>query len=134
MKISKKSQYALRGLFRLGESEGYLSMKEVAEKEKISADYLEKIFTQLEKEDFIKSKRGPSGGYQLAKEPSDITLKDILEVLETNFSLVECIDEGCSRISECPVAPTWKKLDQEVKEKLSLISIKTLLDKNNNDE
>lgn len=105
-------------------------MREVAKKEGISADYLEKIFTQLEKENFITSKRGPSGGYALAMVPEDITLRSILEILENNFSLVECVDDDCNRLADCPVAPTWKKLDDEVKEKLELINLKTILDNN----
>jgi len=130
MKISKKSQYGLRGLFRLAESDEYLTMKEVAEKEEISPDYLEKIFTELEKAGFVKSKRGPSGGYALAMKPEKINLRMILESLEANLSLVECIDESCKRITDCPVAPTWKRLDQEVKSKLELITVKSIVDKN----
>ncbi len=133
MKISKKSQYALRGLFRLGGVEGHTPMKVVADQEGISPDYLEKIFTELEKKGFVEAKRGPSGGYALAMKPEEITLKKILEALEGNFSLVDCVDEECRRVNSCPVAPTWKRLDEEVKEKLSLISIKTLIDKNKNE-
>ena len=130
MKISKKSQYGLRGLFRLAEVEGHTPMREVAKKEGISSDYLEKIFTRLEKEGFITSKRGPSGGYALAMKPEEINLRLILEVLENNFSLVECVDEGCSRLDDCPVASVWKRLDDEVKEKLELITLKTILENN----
>ena len=130
MQISKKSQYGLRGLFRLAEAEGNTPMKVVAKKEGISPDYLEKIFTRLEKEGFITSKRGPSGGYALAMSPEEITLRNILEALENNFNLVECVEDGCSRLEGCPVAPVWKKLDDEVKEKLELITLKTILDNN----
>ena len=130
MQISKKSQYGLRGLFRLAESSGHTPMRAVAKKEGISPDYLEKIFTRLEKEGFITSKRGPSGGYALAMSPEEITLRNILEALENNFNLVECVEDGCSRLVDCPVAPVWKKLDDEVKEKLELITLKTILDNN----
>ncbi len=130
MKISKKSQYGLRGLFRLAEAEGFLPMKKVAKAEGISSDYLEKIFTELEKKGFVRSKRGPSGGYALAENPEEINLKMVLEALENKFSLVECVEDECKRMSRCPVAPTWKKLDKEVKEKLELITLKTLIEKN----
>ena len=130
MQISKKSQYGLRGLFRLAETEEHTPMREVAKKEGISPDYLEKIFTRLEKEGFITSKRGPSGGYALAMSPEDITLRKILEALENNFDLVECVEDGCSRLEGCPVASVWKKLDDEVKEKLELITLKTILENN----
>ena len=133
MKVSKKSQYGLRGLFRLAKAKGNTPMKVVAKKEGISPDYLEKIFTELEKEGFIKSKRGPKGGYSLALKPKEISLRNILEALESDFNLVECVEESCERLADCPVAPVWKRLDQEVKKKLDLITIQTIMDKNKNE-
>ncbi len=130
MKISKKTQYGLRGLFRLAESDGHRPMKEVAEREGISPDFLEKIFSELEKANIINSKRGPTGGYALAKDPREINLKMIMEVLETNLTLVECIDSSCHRIEDCPVASVWSALDKEIKEKLEMITLKSLIDKN----
>ncbi len=105
-------------------------MKEIAKKENISADYLEKIFTELEKKGLIESKRGPSGGYRLTEKPENISLNMILKILENKFSLVECLDEGCDRISGCPVFSTWKRLDQEIKEKLKDITLKDLIEDN----
>ncbi len=130
MKISKKSQYGLRGLVRLAESKKHIPIRKIAKEEGISSDYLEKIFTSLEKSGFVRSKRGPTGGYSLALRPENINLRMILEILENKFSLVECIDDKCDRMSNCPVASTWKKLDEEIKEKLELITIKNLLEEN----
>jgi Rrf2 family protein len=130
MKISKKSQYGLRGLFRLAEKEKHTPMKEVAKKEGISPDYLEKIFTELEKEGLIKSKRGPSGGYKLAYKPKEINLKMVIKTLENNLALVECINNGCSRLGNCPTAPVWRIIDQTLKEKLESITLQDLIDKN----
>ncbi len=130
VKISKKSQYGLRALFHLAGKKGFVSVREIAEEEEISSDYLEKIFFELEKNGIIKSKRGPSGGYALAMNPGKISLRMILETLENTFDLVECVDDGCRRIENCPVAPVWKTLDKEIKEKLELINLKSLIDKN----
>lgn len=127
MRISKKSQYGLRSLFRLVQTDGYLSVKAISQKEDISADYLEKIFAELEEAELVKAKRGPSGGYQLAKKPEDIDLKMVLEVLENNLSLVECIEGGCARLDNCPTAPIWKKLDESIKEQFELITLKSLV-------
>lgn len=129
MKISKKSQYGLRGLIRLAKADGFLSMKEVAKAENISPDYLEKIFSELEKEKIIKSKRGPSGGYKLALRPKEINLKMILRVLETNFTLVECLEEGCSRLDGCLAASVWSYIDKKIKKDLEKINLQKLINK-----
>ncbi len=129
MKISKKSQYGLRALFRLAEKNQNLSVRQISEKEAISPDYLEKIFFDLEKAKIIKAKRGAGGGYSLNKKPDDITLKDILEVLESTLDLVECIDSDCSRKEICPTASVWKIVDEAIKEKLESITLKDLIKK-----
>lgn len=129
MKISKKSQYGLRGLIRLAKADEFLSMKKVAEEENISSDYLEKIFSELEKQKIIKSKRGPSGGYRLALEPVEINLKMILNALETNLTLVECLEGECNRLDDCLAAPVWEYVDSKIKEELKNINLKKLIDK-----
>ncbi len=129
MRISKKSQYGLRALFRLAEKPGFYPMREIAEREGISPDYLEKIFFELEKGGLIKSKRGALGGYSLAKKPKDINLKNILEILEKTLNLVECIDAKCNREKSCPTASVWKALDLSLKEKLESITLEDLIKK-----
>lgn len=130
MKISKKSQYGLRALFYLARKKGYCSVREIAQHEDISADYLEKIFFDLERADIIESKRGSLGGYVLALPPAKINLKMILETLENNFNLVECVNEKeCDKVKNCPIAPAWKILDKEMKKKLQMINLKSLINK-----
>lgn len=129
MRISKKSQYGLRALFRLAEKPGFYPMREIAEKEGISPDYLEKIFFNLEKGGIIKSKRGATGGYSLAKPSEKISLKDVLEILENNFNLVECVGERCDREEFCPTASVWKMLDESLKKKMNSINLKDLIKK-----
>lgn len=102
-------------------------MREIAEKEDISRDYLEKIFSDLEKGGVIRSKRGVAGGYSLARYPEEISLKDVLEVLENNFNLVECVGERCVREDVCPTASVWKRLDQSLKRKMDSINLKDLI-------
>ncbi len=128
MRISKRSQYGLRALFRLAESSGYSSVREVAEREGISPDYLEKILSDLEKGGLIKSKRGVAGGYALAKGPEEINLKDILEILESTMDLVECVGARCEREECCPTVSVWRKLDRTIKEKLESITLKDLME------
>ncbi|MGM0482628.1 MAG: RrF2 family transcriptional regulator [Patescibacteria group bacterium] len=130
MKISKRSQYGLRALLRLTQTSGYCPMHEIAEKEGISTDYLEKIFFDLEKGGIIRSKRGANGGYSLAIAPERISLKDILEVLEKNFNLVECVGERCDREDICPTASVWKRIDESLKRKMNSVTLKHLKKEN----
>ena len=127
MKISKRSQYGLRALFRLTQISGYSPMREIAEKEEISQDYLEKIFFDLERGGLIRSKRGASGGYALARPSEEISLKDVLEILEKNFNLVECVSESCYREAVCPTSSVWKRLDESLKIKMNSITLKDLM-------
>ena len=127
MRVSKRSQYGLRALFRLAESDGYSPLRTIAEREDISFDYLEKILTQLEKGGLVRSKRGVSGGYSLAKLPADIDLKNVLEILEMKFSLVECIDTECDRKESCPIASVWMYLDSALKDALKAITLEDLI-------
>ncbi len=127
MRISKRSQYGLRALFRLAESDGYSPLRTIAKREEISFDYLEKILSQLERGGMVNSKRGVSGGYSLARSPAEIDLKSILEILETKFSLVECIDIECDRKGSCPTASIWMFLDSALKDALKSITLEDLI-------
>ena len=127
MRISKRSQYGVRALFRLAESDGYSPLRTIAKREEISFDYLEKILTQLEKGGLVVSKRGVSGGYRLASPPADIDLKSVLEILEMKFSLVECIDMECNRKGSCPTASVWMYLDAALKDALKAVTLEDLI-------
>ncbi len=84
MKISTKGRYGLRALADLAAySQGEpIALAMVAARQKISLNYLEQVFGQLRKAGLVRSIKGPSGGYLLAKPAKDITVKEILEVLE----------------------------------------------------
>ena len=77
MQISKKSQYGLRALVYLAKeasSDTVCSIKEISKAEDIPFDFLEKILSELEKEDLVKAKKGAQGGYFLNKKPKQITV------------------------------------------------------------
>ena len=128
MRISKKSQYALRSLVCLSKTDGFLSLKSISEKEKISFDYLEKIFSKLEKDGLVKSKRGVSGGYSLAKKPEDIRIGEVLRSLEGEIALVECMgSKHCSRKKDCPTIGVWQKLQDSLEKTIDSIRLKDLI-------
>lgn len=96
MKISTKGRYGIRAMVDLavhntGEHE---SLGNIAQRQEISNNYLEQVFSHLRKAGLVKSVKGSQGGYLLAKEPSEITAKMILEVLEGDLSVIDEKKEG----------------------------------------
>ena len=84
MKISTKGRYALRLMLDLAEhqNEGFIALKDIAERQNISKKYLEQIVPMLNKAGLLRTNRGYQGGYQLSRQPSEYTLGDILRVTE----------------------------------------------------
>jgi len=129
MKISKKSQYGLRALVLLARTDKeYLSLRMISEKEKISFDYLEKIFSKLEKEKIVKSKKGVQGGYTLSRNSKKITVGEILRSLEGEITLVECIGSKgkCTNKKTCRTINVWRKLQDSLEKTINSITLEKL--------
>ena len=114
MKISTKGRYALRVLADLTQhNDGtYISLKTVAERQEISEKYLEAIVASAVKAGYVKGQRGKGGGYKLAVDPEDITVKDVLEKVEGDLAPVACLEEGakpCPMAEDCKTLPMWKE-------------------------
>ena len=103
------------------------SLRDVAEKEDIPFDYLEKIFSRLEKAGFLISKRGVSGGYLLATPLEKVSLQDVFDAVGESVAIVNCIESTCSKGSACRAAKGWKKANKDIKKTLSEIKLSDLL-------
>ena len=90
MRISTKGRYALRMLIDLAEHEnsGYISLKEISERQNISQKYLEQILPVFHRTGILLTNRGPKGGYRLAKSPSQCTVGEILRITEGSLAPV----------------------------------------------
>ena len=99
MKLSTKSRYGLRALFDMAYHSGTLpaQIKDISRRQAISPRYLEQIFQDLKKAGLLNSRRGPQGGYFLAKKPQEITVRDIVLAAEGKMALVDCTDEACAK-------------------------------------
>ncbi len=127
MKTTKRTQYALRAMINLARSENkVLSLRSISEKEGISFDYLEKIFSKLEKASLVDSKRGATGGYLLSRPSNEIALKDIFDAVEETVSVVDCIEARCPRDSGCRASGAWKKVNKRIEETLYSIKLSDL--------
>lgn len=90
--------------------------------------FLEQIFNRLKKADFINSVRGPGGGYELIKDPSEITVGDIVRAVEEPLDLVCCVNDAktCERAEQCPTRPIWQETSRRIKEYLDSVTIADL--------
>ena len=113
MMISTRGRYALRVMIDLAEhrDDGYIPMKEIAERQDISLKYLERIIPTLTKHGFIEGVHGKGGGYRLVKAPEACIVGDILRLTEGDLAPVVCLECGakpCPRAGECRTFPMWR--------------------------
>ncbi|MFQ9148330.1 MAG: RrF2 family transcriptional regulator [Eubacteriales bacterium] len=133
MKISTKGRYALRMLIDLAEHEGdgFIALKDIAERQNISKKYLEQIVPILSRSGILRTNRGSQGGYALAKEPEHVTVGEILRLTEGSLSPVACLDGDpaqCPRSADCPTLPVWQGLNRVINEYLDGITLRSILD------
>ena len=127
MKLSTRGRYGARALVELAKihGQGPLSLKEIASRQNIPLKYLEQIAMVLKDAGIVKSVRGPSGGYELSKSPGDLTLLEIIEVLEGSMSFVRCVKDpnSCSQVESCAFNDLWKRVAQETRKILRSVTL-----------
>lgn len=119
MKISTKGRYALRLMLdlALNDTGETIRVKDIAARQEISEKYLEQIIAVLNKAGFVKSVRGPQGGYRLARKPKDYTVGMILRLTEGSLAPVSCLDDDpneCNRQEDCVTIFIWEKLYEAI--------------------
>lgn len=108
---------------------GPVTLRDIAVEEGISLSYLEQLFVKLRKGDLVKSVRGPGGGYVLAKPSSEISVGEVISVVEEPLNPVACLDSGaerCDRANKCITQRVWKGLAEKIAEFLNSVSIDDL--------
>ncbi len=121
MKISTKGRYALRLMMELamGEKGRAISVKEISSRQSISVKYLEQIIAILAKAGYVRSARGPQGGYSLKRDPKEYTVGEILRLTEGSLAPVSCVEEdgdSCEREKYCATVELWRRVNQAVNE------------------
>lgn len=131
MLISTKGRYALRVMIDLAEhqTDGYIPLKSVAERQGISEKYLESIIKLLVKAKLLNGLRGKGGGYRMTKSPEAYTVGSILRLTEDSLAPVSCLNENspCDRMSECSTIEMWRGLDKVINDYLDNITIADLV-------
>jgi len=133
LKLSTKGRYGTRLMLNLArhKDEGVESviLKRISEEEEISVRYLEQIIIPLKLKRLVSSTRGAGGGYTLARDPSKIKILEILETLEGDLSLVDCVEdeECCERRPDCSTYLVWKKASGLLKDYFGSLTLSDLL-------
>lgn len=128
MKLSTKSRYALRSMINIAMSnkDTPTSIAEVSNSEEISERYLELIFAKLKKEKLMDSSRGSKGGYSLARDPSTITVQDVVSIMENSSTIVGNQDQSDS-MKRMLSKQIWSPIDDNLHYLLSNITLSDLI-------
>ncbi|HHV28509.1 RrF2 family transcriptional regulator [Acetivibrio mesophilus] len=132
MKFSTKGRYGLRAMIDLAVySNGeYVTLASIAERQGISTNYLEQVFSALRKSGLVKSAKGAQGGYVLSESPSDIKVGRILRVLEGPLSVTDEDDENLagneSCIRNCIRINVWEKMNNSLNELVDSVTLEDL--------
>ena len=121
MKFGVGVDYCLKALIMLAErypSNHPWRVEEIAQAQNIPENYLRRLLIELKRGGLVLSQKGPSGGYMLARPPARITMADVVEIIEGDYTPVECLEEGsnsfCPRDSGCPMRDVWREVRDSV--------------------
>jgi Rrf2 family protein len=132
VRISTKARYGTRLMLELGlhYEQGPLLLKSIARLEDISQKYLSLIVIPLKNAGLVNSLRGARGGYVLARPPAQISMREVVEVLEGEINLVDCVKSptSCARTSQCVTRALWANMGQKIIQVLEEFTLADLVD------
>ena len=132
MKLTTRSRYGTRMILdmALHGKDGPVRIKDIAERQGVSVKYLEKLVRELKQAGFVRSRRGPRGGHELAMPLEAVTVGGVVRTLEGELSLVECdADPGrtCPRLADCLTREVWAEASRAMHKALDAISLADLV-------
>lgn len=130
MKLSTKGRYGVKAMVELAINYGGapLSIKTISKRQNISEYYLEQLFSPLRKAKLITSIRGAQGGYVLSREPKDITVAEIMYVLEGPIEIAECIEGvSCDNLDCCATRLLWAKIKNSIDDVMKSVTLQDIV-------
>ena len=131
IKLSTRTRYGVRLMLDLAQKHGSgpVLLKDIAKEEDLSEKYLSLIVMPLKASGLLKALRGASGGYTLSREPSEITLKEIVESLEGKIFLVDCDPDpkSCTRSGVCATRDVWQVIATKITGELESMTLADLV-------
>jgi Rrf2 family protein len=133
MKLSTRARYGMRLMLVLAQHYGEkpVFLKDIAKSEEISEKYLSLIMIPLRASGLVNSSRGAYGGYSLGREPDRINLKEVMDVLEGDSCLVDCVKDPsvCRRVSTCVSRDVWSIIGERIADTLRGMTLADLVGK-----
>lgn len=133
MNISTRGRYGLRACVEiaLNAERGPVRVSSIAREQKIPVSYLEQILNKLRRGGVIKSVRGSKGGYLLSKPKDEITVREVIEVLDGPFAVADCSKDRCPRETcigpeNCVASRLWRKVEDNLDNLLDSITLEDL--------
>ena len=134
MRITTLAEYGVICALHLARrvSEGPITGREIAERERLPADYVEQILLRLRRADIVRSTRGAHGGYALARPPESISIRNVIEASESTTFDLHCVshpveEERCSSSHNCSIRPVWILLQRKIEDVLEGVHLSDLL-------
>ena len=131
MRLSTKARYGIRALVDLAvhTDDGPVQIRRIAERQEISEKYLWHLLDYLRTAGIVRSVRGFGGGFLLARDPSEIRLSELYEVLEGPVAIVDCLGlEECHRADGCVTQEIWFRVNQAVTNVLESTTLADLIE------
>lgn len=132
MYITRQADYGVRCVLFLSREAGRIvSATEISKAMSIPKSFLAKILQRLSKKGIVRSTQGMAGGFELAKQPGEISLLEVVEALQTPSALNACVidNQQCSLSSSCVVHPIWIELRQHIEKRLKQVTFAELIGK-----
>jgi len=131
MKLSTRSRYGTRMMLDLAQhyDDGPVQIGEIAKRQDISVKYLEQLIIPLKKANYITSVRGPKGGHVLAKSPEEITVGEVVKLLEGGINLSDCLENPdiCDRSETCVTRSIWETATKAMSQELNSITLSDMV-------
>jgi len=132
VKLTTKGRYAVTAMLDLAlhQSEGPITLADVAERQGISLSYLEQLFSRLRKRELVGSVRGPGGGYTLGRDASEISVAELILSVDEKIDTTRCGGAGnCQGDKVCLTHQLWQDLSDQIYDYLGAISLQSLMDR-----
>jgi Rrf2 family protein len=129
LRFTKRADYGLMAMYYIAAQERSVSAKRIAEEFSIPPELMAKILQRLAKRRLIVSHNGPKGGYELARDPREITVGEVLRAIEGPLRIVSCMtgDGDCPQFSRCNLRRPVEKIQTSISRLLDTMTLSELV-------
>lgn len=136
MRLTTKGRYAVTAMLDLAIHQGHgpIALADIAQRQGISLSYLEQLFAKLRRRSLVTSVRGPGGGYNLARQATDIHIAEVIAAVDENVDTTRCGGaHNCQNDGPCLTHDLWHDLSDRIYDYLNRISLQQLVDRRDSD-